>query len=471
MLLISDARKKKDIHIDKIKISLNDCEPTKLSAEELTKQLNDIGLYCEETKDEKLEQNIKDVTKKIGIGKLATFGVYKDKGVLKVENLPNDTLIKLKKNNVDTYNQMLGERFNKEADGSWEEGTAGQYTSELLTIQQKDNFDYLVSNANDFPYAVDEEPTMTATVATVDAIKEMFVKSALVCTAATVDGLDQATLEAVFSNALNGINESSFSSDYDVSNNRVITLLMNYDPESGSCDGLGIVTCEWRLRIKNYKEKKKNAKHETILDVNARSALYTDTETLDKHYQMVLGRNKMLNCILGSSISIVNEVEVFDTLPPATMDTFIKSVPCETDTEYADVMVFYASDVQKVGFVDNTMSEAESSYTKSITSGFMTESTVSFSTEINFEISAEVVKLGAKFGFNTSLTNQWSESQTETISIQVPAGKRAFLYQVTLLCARLRLNNKTGKYSYVEYGKFLTDAYKTTNDPLYENEI
>lgn len=134
-------------------------------------------------------------------------------------------------------------------------------------------------------------------------------------------------------------------------------------------------------------------------------------------------------------------------------------------------MVFYSSDLQKVGFIDNTLSEAETTYSKSLTSGFMTQTTVGISAEVNFEISAQVCKVGAKFGFNVSMTDQWSKSQTEAISFHIPAGKRAFLYQVTLLCARLRLDAKTGKYSYVEYGKFLTDAYKTSEKPLYEEDI
>ena len=101
----------------------------------------------------------------------------------------------------------------------------------------------------------------------------------------------------------------------------------------------------------------------------------------------------------------------------------------------------------------------------------MTQREVGLSAEINFEINAAVCKIGAKFGFNVSLTDQWSKSQTETISFRIPAGERAFLYQVTILCARLRLDTKTGKYSYVEYGKFLTDAYKTSKKPLYEEMI
>lgn len=469
MVTISEARKNQGIHIDKVKIQLESCDPTKLNPEDLTKQLNDIGLHCSETRGKKLEQNIKDVTEAIGIGQLTTFGVYMDSGELKVQSIPNNTIIKLRKNNINALNKMLEERYPKEAEGLWKEGSLGQFTAKLQVLQHKDNYNYLKGKAQDFPYAEVPLQTKKSTVSTVDAIKSMFTEAALACTAATVQGIDQPTLEAVFSNAMNAINESVFEEDYDASNNRVISLLLNYDPTTSECDGVGIVTCEWRLQIRNYKEKKSEIEHETNLDIESRSVLYTDIETLDKHYGMALGRNGALNCLLGSSITIVNEAEVFDILPPATMDTFLKSVPCESNTEHADVMVFYSADVQKVGFLDNTGSEASATYTKSLTSGFVTQSTVSFSTEINFEISAEVVKMGAKFGFNTSLTDQWSESQTETISFQVPAGKKAFLYQVTLQCARLRLDSKTGKYSYVEYGKFITDAYKTTNEPLYED--
>lgn len=411
------------------------------------------------------------MTEAIGIGQLTTFGVYMDSGELKVQSVPDNTMIKLRKNNVDTLHELLEKRYVKEAEGVWKEGTLGQFTSKLQVIQNKENYNYLKEKAKDFPYVEVPSDTKTNTVSTVDAIKDMFTQAALACTAATVHGIDQTTLEAVFSNAMNAVNESVFAEDYDAPNNRVISLLLNYDPTTSECDGIGIVTCEWRLRIRNYKEKKTEPKHETILDIEARSVLYTDVETLDKHYGMALGRNRALNCLFGNSITIINEVEVFDVLPPANMDTFLKSVPCECDTDHMDVMVFYSADVQKVGFLDNTDSEATATYTKSLTSGFMSQSTVGFSTEVNFEISAEVVKMGAKFGFNTSLTDQWSESQTETISFEVPAGKKAFLYQVTLQCAKLRLDSKTGKYSYIEYGKFITDAYKTTNYPLYEDSL
>ena len=308
-------------------------------------------------------------------------------------------------------------------------------------------------------------------MSTVEVIKEMFTEAATACTAATVQRIDKTTLDTTFSNVLVGLNESAFEKDYDVTNNCVITLLYNYDHKRHECDGVGIVTYDWRLRIRNYKEKKKEPKHETILNISARSLLYWDVNTLDTHYAMVQARVKGACCLLHNSIPIISEVTGYDSLPSADMDTFINSLPCKTDAEYAEVMVFYSSDLQKVGFIDNILLDTEKTYSKSLTNGFMTQSTVGISAEVNFEINAQVCKVGTKFDFNVSLKDQWSKSQTETIIFRIPAGKRAFLYQGTILCARLRLNAKTGKSSYVEYGKFLTVAYKTSEKPLYEGVI
>lgn len=468
-LIISEARRDKGIHIDRIPVTLEERSATKLEPKELTKQLNALGLYCDHTYGENLRRNIEDVTSEIGVGSLTTFGVYKDGGEIQTEQLPNNVLESIC--NEDVLHTMLGERFQKTADGSWEEGAVGQFTSKLFVIQEFGNYNYLKQIATDFPCAEEPEKELKEQTTTVAAIKEMFAEAAKACTGATVDGIDKTTLDATFSNALVGLNESDLKKDYDVTNNRVITLLKNYNREKGECDGIGIVTCQWRLRIKNYKEKKGDPKHETILNIRAWSVLYTDVNTLDAHYAVVQARKKGACCLLNNSIPVISKVKVYDTRPAANMDTFVNSLPCKTDTQYAEVMVLYSSDLQKVGFIDNTLSQTETTYSKSLTSGFMTQREVGLSAEINFEINAAVCKVGAKFGFNVSLTDQWSKSQTETISFRIPAGERAFLYQVTILCARLRLDTKTGEYSYVEYGKFLTDAYKTSKKPLYEEMI
>ena len=119
---------------------------------------------------------------------------------------------------------------------------------------------------------------------TVEATKELFVETAQKCTSATVEGITRDTLDAAFSNALDALNESAFQNDYDVPNDRVIFLLLNYDEESQQADGIGVVTCKWRIQIKNYKEKKSDPKHETKLTISSWSVLYTDPELIEKHY-------------------------------------------------------------------------------------------------------------------------------------------------------------------------------------------
>ncbi|MDE6413289.1 MAG: hypothetical protein K2K42_05300, partial [Eubacterium sp.] len=272
-LIVSKARMETQIETNKVPIQLNECSATQLDPQELTKQLNDLGLHCSQTFGENLKNNIEEVTSKIGLGCLTTFGVYKDNGEIRVEQLSNDVMESICSKN--TLNKLLEERFEKEANGLWEEEGAGQYTPKLQVLQQIDNFNYLKEHAENFPYAEQPEKEIEQEATTADAIKEMFTEAACACTAVTVQGIDKTTLNATFSNALVGLNESALTKDYDVTNNRVITLLYNYNPKTKECDGVGIVTCNWHLQIKNYKKKKKKElKNKTTLKISARSVLY-----------------------------------------------------------------------------------------------------------------------------------------------------------------------------------------------------
>ncbi len=477
-VIMSEARKKRQanpFYIDGIPIDLVPCEPTRIVPSELTKQLNAIGLNCSETRGAKLAKNIEEVAEAVGVGTLTTFGVYQDKLCGRFgkasENVRDIRLPDSSVRGTALLNELLDIRYEQTAKGKWQEGSTGTYSTMLRVIQNKDNYKYLKEKMPDFPYCECPEDTISGEYATVDAIKNMFKQAAAACTAATVEGIDRVTLEAIFSNALEGLNESDIESDYDSGDsNRVIMLVSGYDPKTRKCEGVGVVTCDWRLKIKNYKEKKSEPKHKTELKISARSALYTDPDALCRHYKAVRARTRAAS-VLDNSFEIIDKVTVFDSLPPANTDTFSQSLLCVSDENYAEAMVFYSSDVQKIGHIDNTGSNAAAKYVKSMTSGFMTSRTVNISTEFNFELNAEVVKAGIKVGFNVSLTDQWTKTQTETIEFNVPAGSSAFLYQVIIQCARLRLDTATGNYSYVDHGKFLTNSYKTTDKPLYEKGI
>ena len=285
--------------ISSIPIKLISHNPTALSADEITKQLNKMGLDCKYTQGELLKMNIDYVHKKIGNGPLQSFGIFYDEhNAAQIGNLPD---------NVDeALTQVLMSRFINKAFGNyveegWSEHSFGKYSRMLAVIQQKDNFDYLIKNFTDFTYAKSPEYTMTENATTVEAIRQLFIDCAQRCTSAAVEGITKATLDAAFSNTIDSLNESDLESDYEATGNRMIFLLKNYDGERKEADGVGVVTCDWHILIKNYREKKSEIQHETTITTSARSVLYTDAELLEKHYNSVMSREKALSYMIGTN--------------------------------------------------------------------------------------------------------------------------------------------------------------------------
>ena len=249
-LIVSKARKGLDFHIDPISIELETDTITELDPEELSDQLEAMGLSCPHTKGKLLERNIQDVLSRIETGPLETFGVYRDYGPLSNDQLaglgisPSGTAF-----NEELLQSVLQKQFERKANGNWAENNLGKFTYKLFVLQNKDNFEYLKKNCDDFPFT-ENSKTNIGKVTTVQAIKDLFTDTTSVCTAATVDGINEESLKAIFSNALETLDTSVLENDYEQSDNRVITLLLNYDPNNKTCDGVGILTCEWTIKIK-----------------------------------------------------------------------------------------------------------------------------------------------------------------------------------------------------------------------------
>lgn len=159
-------------------------------------------------------------------------------------------------------------------------------------------------------------------------------------------------------------------------------------------------------------------------------------------------------------------VQIFGSMPPANNATFEASVPVTATTGQLQAIVLYAPDLQNIGSIDNTTSAAETTYSQSVTSGFTFSTTQTLTVQATAEVTIEVIKASLTVGFSISFTEQWSESQTTTISFTVPAGKRAFTYQGYLLSAILTYDASSGIYSYGEFGRFVTSILATTTDPL-----
>ncbi|HEX5308212.1 MAG TPA: hypothetical protein VFW38_03940 [Solirubrobacteraceae bacterium] len=159
-------------------------------------------------------------------------------------------------------------------------------------------------------------------------------------------------------------------------------------------------------------------------------------------------------------------VQIFDKLPPADADTFSKALPLLATTNYEQAMVLYAPDLENIGSIDNTTSQATTSYSETVTTGFVFSTTQTLSIEASAEVTIEVVKASLTIGFSISFTETWSSEKATTIGFSVPPGEKAFTYRGYLCTAILQYSAATGKYSYGQTGRFLTPILATSKQPL-----
>ncbi|MEG4499891.1 hypothetical protein QUB05_22690 [Microcoleus sp. F10-C6] len=458
------------IPVRKIKIQLEKAQPTQLTVDTLKQQLNSIGLTCPDSATDKLDGYIQDVKNTIPSGRVQSYGIFTPQ-----EGENNQLAYRSEFDVESLVERGLGDEIvyrglAPSSEGNWRpDGSAAGYTAELSTIQFPLHFDYLLSNKPGFGGIKNEQPTYADKYDTIDAIKQLFVQVGVNASATLVQGLDRQALESVLSNAIAPLNDQQ-AQDYDKTDSRAIFLVLNYDPDKTEADGIGVLTINWRLRIKDYKEKKTALKHDTTLDINCRSILYTDIAPLLSDYMFITSHFKeRLFKVFNSARAIPikpSKIEIFTTKPPANADTFLKSLPKIAKEDFVEVIVLYAPDLNNIGCLDNTDSPAQSTYSISVSEGFTFSTSQSFSIENSFEASIEFIKASTKIGFSLTFTEEWSEVKTETIEISVPSGQKAFTYQGYLRSVILRFNPSDRTYKYVEYGKLKTNVVKTTKTPL-----
>jgi hypothetical protein len=127
----------------------------------------------------------------------------------------------------------------------------------------------------------------------------------------------------------------------------------------------------------------------------------------------------------------------------------------------------YSPNLQMLISLDNTGSEAESSYSSAVTTGFTFSTTQSISIATSVGVNIEIVTASVTVTFALSFTEEWSTSTTKTITFNCPAGKKAFVYQGTLMSRILSFNSGTGAYTwYTAPAKALTEVLVTRNTPI-----
>ena len=163
------------------------------------------------------------------------------------------------------------------------------------------------------------------------------------------------------------------------------------------------------------------------------------------------------------------KTEIFLTKPPANEDTFRKSMFLEPTTKYIDAVVLYQTDMKLLHCLDNTASTASTTYTLSVTEGFTYSMSQNILAGIQFETNFLFEKNKITIQLSLTFSEAWNKSTTETVSMTVNGGKRAFLYQGTVRSAILRYDAEKMSFHYLGYpyeGKYLVGETKTTEEPI-----
>lgn len=437
----------------KIPIDLTKDVPSKATTEELKKELNDIGLCCAETRDEKLEQYIKETLDKFPEGEIQGFGIYEYQPPSAEEFFERGVTTK---SFLEIAAPIEGLHSN------WKPNDANPYTIDLTTIGTPEHFDYLMDKYSGFA-GRKQSQTYNENDTTVNAIKSQFTKIATCISSTLVDDLDKEQMEAVFSRII--ATEDPGSANYDSGlQNRIIYIVKGY--KDHECEAIGVINVAYQLKIEDFKEKK--TRHKSYhLNVTVRTSLYTDLNVLNAEIIFIKTNFKKAMFFSKYSIPLLVEIKIYEALPPACKDTFIHSLPLEqTQNDIISTMVVYAPDFENIGCIDNTGSEGQAQYSKTITSGFTFTAGQKISSGLNFSAGSLISKAEFSINLEISFTEQWNSSQSETVTFTVPKNSKAFLYQGYLQAAVLEYNTKTFHYSYKKQGRFLSNIIKTTPKPI-----
>jgi hypothetical protein len=478
-----------DIPRRRVPIQLTQATPTQLTPAALQKQLNEIGLTCPDTATDKLRQYIAEVKSQLINGQTQTYAILRPavpdlmvgngSGAISFAEVAAAA-------QATGRTSRLAVTLSESSVGNWEPDSTGLgYGPELEYIQFETHFDWLKANRPSFTGVVNNPPVINGKYDSVDAIKKLFVEVGTTASSTLVKGLDKASFESVLSNAIAPLTEGGVE-NYHVADSRVIFLVENYDPASGEADAVGVLTIWWELTIKDYKEKKQTTKHDTTLTIKGRSVLYSTLDALFGDYQaaktqfngsvahagglpLASERSSADRAEPSAALDIPprpGQLTIFDKLPPANRDTFSKSLPTTATADRLQAITLYAPDLQSIGSIDNTTSDATSSYSQSVTSGFTFSTTQTFSSQLSAEVSIEIVKAGLTLGFSLSFTETWDKSTTTTMEFSLPPGKKAFTYQGYMFAAIINFDAQTGEYSYLSTARCMTPVLATSHVPL-----
>jgi len=288
-----------------ISLDLAPATPSKLDAATLCQQLENIGLSCAQITDQNLQQYISEVETQLADGTVQSFMITAPSGTVAPDTLPAEldaveepslhlmTAPAPAEPPVGSLAAAMPPNQTA-AVGNWTENDAAQgWAPNLAVIQFQSHFDWLMTQAGSIGFSgiVDAPPAYTGNYPNAQAIQNLFVNVGVTASSTVVKGIDRDTMTAVFSNAIQPLADANLT-NYDQPGSRSIMLVENYNQSTGYADAIGVVSVDWRLQITDWQRKTKEGgdTHPTVLNISARSALYSDVTLLCQHYSAVLNQ-------------------------------------------------------------------------------------------------------------------------------------------------------------------------------------
>ncbi|MBF0110400.1 MAG: hypothetical protein HQL76_14630 [Magnetococcales bacterium] len=263
-------------------LSLKKATPTPFNDVTLRTQLENVGLNCAELTPSTLQNYVNQVHSQIPGGEIQSFAILAPSDDQEARSCMMTGAARLQTNNMPAYTQV--------ATGDWTASDfADNYGPELQVIQNKPHFQWLFDNsgANGFTGQFGNPIIKTGYYKNADAIKELFIDSAVAASSVLVAGLNKQSIQAVMTTVINPMTQSDLS-NYKLDNKSRVILLVQM---SGSeYIGLGVLTLDYSLNIQDYKRKTKDGgdTHKTDLSMSARAVLYSEPDSLCRHYHSVL---------------------------------------------------------------------------------------------------------------------------------------------------------------------------------------
>ncbi|MBF0145337.1 MAG: hypothetical protein HQL84_05670 [Magnetococcales bacterium] len=265
------------------KLSLTKATPSPFNHDTLKGQLESIGLNCSELTQSTLQTYVDQVHSQIPDGEVQSFAILAPANDQEIMSLvmPGMALLQTSSSASDMV---------QVATGDWTaDNFADNYGPELQVIQNPDHFKWLYDNSGTtkFTGQYGNPIIKTGYYKTADAIKELFIDSAVAASSALVTGLNKESIQAVMTSVVNPMVNSDLSNYVLENKSRVILLVqMNGDLYTG----IGVLTIDYSLYVHDYKRKSKDGgdTHDTKLNMSARAVLYTDPNVLCGNYHAVL---------------------------------------------------------------------------------------------------------------------------------------------------------------------------------------